>query len=216
MEALFNLRGVRYRNIIEVDSLDIYGGITCILGRSGSGKTTLLKLLNCMLTVDRGSISYRGEDLSGIDPVSLRRRVVMLPQAPVIFDGTVYDNMVCGFRLTERDEPGRSSVRRMMEMLSLDVETESDAGKLSGGEKQRLCLGRVLLLEPECLLLDEPSSSLDTDTENMVISAVTQYSNKRGIPVVMVTHSQAMAEDFGHSIVVIEGGRMAGGGNTDE
>src|SRR5688572_13102079 len=99
----FTLDNVRFGRILEVPHLEIpEGKVTCIVGRSGSGKTTLLRLLNRMISPDAGTILYRGTPITEIDPVELRRRVVMLPQSPVMFDGTIRDNLLIGLRFSDR------------------------------------------------------------------------------------------------------------------
>lgn len=85
-KSMFLLRNVKYKNILEIEELYIPEKmITVITGESGSGKTTLLKMLNKMITPDRGEILFKGQPLEKIDSVDLRRKVVMLPQFPVVF-----------------------------------------------------------------------------------------------------------------------------------
>lgn len=206
---MFCLRGVRYRDILDIERLEIpKGKVTCIVGESGSGKTTLLRLLNKLISCDKGEIVYNGRSLKDIDSVELRRRVVMLPQTPAIFPGTVRDNLLIGLVFSEKPLVGEEKLLEIMEMVHLDKSLDEDAEKLSGGEKQRLALGRVLLMDPEVFLLDEPSSSLDEDTEEVVIGSLVKYARERGKTVVMVTHSKQVARSFSDKIVEVSHGRV--------
>ncbi len=206
---MFCLRGVGYRDILDIERLEIpEGKVTCIVGESGSGKTTLLRLLNKLISYDNGDIVYKGHSLKDIDSVELRRRVVMLPQTPAIFPGTVWDDLLIGLVFSEKPLVGEKKLLEIMKMVHLDKGFDEDAEKLSGGEKQRLALGRVLLLDPEAFLLDEPSSALDEDTEEVVIGGLVKYVRERGKTVVMVTHSKQVARSFSDKIVEISHGRV--------
>jgi len=203
------LRGVRYRDILDIERLEIpEGKVTCIVGESGSGKTTLLRLLNKLISYNNGEIVYKGRSLKDIDSVELRRRVVMLPQTPAIFPGTVRDNLLIGLVFSEKPLVGEEKLLEIMEMVHLDKGFDEDAEKLSGGEKQRLALGRVLLMDPEAFLLDEPSSALDEDTEEVVIGGLVKYARERSKTVVMVTHSKQVARSFSDKIVEVNHGRV--------
>ena len=95
---MFRLENIKFKNILSIEKVELEKNIiTAILGSSGGGKTTFLKLFNNMITVDQGRIIYKGKDIESYDPVNLRREVVMLPQDPEIFKGSIRDN----FKITE-------------------------------------------------------------------------------------------------------------------
>src|SRR5690606_40330399 len=108
-----------------------------------------------------GTILYKGTPISEIDPVRLRRQVVMLPQTPVMFDGTIRDNLLIGLQFSEREPVPDDALRRVMEIMDLRKKLDDDAATLSGGEKQRVALGRLRVQRPAAAVLDEPSSALD-------------------------------------------------------
>lgn len=204
---MFKLDKVRYRNIISVDDLTISSNeTTCIVGESGSGKTTLLKLLNHMVNYNQGTITYRGEDLKNLDPINLRREVILLPQTPVIFPGTVRDNLLIGLAFSGRKPVDDNRLLEEMEYAGLDKRLDEEAEPLSGGEKQRLALIRVILMEPNVLLLDEPTSALDEGTELSIIEYINNYLKAKDKTLIMVTHSRELAKSMGDRMVNVSKG----------
>jgi len=132
----------------------------------------------------------------------------MLPQAPAIFNGTVKDNLLIGLKFSEKPIVSDKKLQEILNMVHLNKTLHEKADKLSGGEKQRLALGRVILLEPEVFLLDEPSSSLDEDTEELIIGKLIDYTREKGKSLVMVTHSRKVAQTFSDNIIEIKSGKV--------
>lgn len=206
---MFSLKEVIYKDILNIKSLNIKKNkVTCIIGQSGSGKTTLLRLLNKMISCDSGEIFYENKLLNNIDSINLRREVVMLPQSPAIFNGSIRDNLLIGLKFSEKPFVEDDKLSLVLKMVNLNKNLSDDAEKLSGGEKQRVALGRVILMEPEVLLLDEPSSALDEDTEHMIIEALVNYTKEKNKTLIMVTHSRKVASSFSDEIIEIERGRV--------
>ncbi len=205
---MFVLQNVQYKNIINISNLKIAPSqTTCITGESGSGKTTLLKLLNNLISCDDGVINYKGHEIGTIDSVQLRREVVMLPQTPIMFPGTVKENLLIGLQFTEKDPVNDGLLMDIMELMGLNFKLDSDTANLSGGEKQRLAIGRILLMRPELILMDEPTSALDENTGNTVIKNVTEYISQDNKGIVMVTHSRSIAERYGETIIILDKGK---------
>lgn len=211
MAVLYELKDVSYKDILHIDKLTIpENEIICIVGESGSGKTTLLKHLNNLLSCDRGTIYYKGQNIEEINPIKLRREVVMLPQVPVIFPGNIKDNINLGLLFSGNKPPDDIRLNKILDTVHLRKELTGDANKLSGGEKQRMALARVLLMHPEVLLLDEPSSALDEETEHLVIDSVAKYVKDDKKSLIMVTHTRKIAEEYGDGIIIMDKGRVIG------
>lgn len=207
--TIFFFKEVIYKNILNIENLHIKKhAITCIVGESGSGKTTLLRLLNRLTSYDSGTIFYHKQPLSDIDPTELRREVVMLPQAPAIFDGSIKDNLLIGLRFSEKPLVPDHQLYDVLNLVKLHKDLDQDAEKLSGGEKQRVALGRVILMKPEVLLLDEPSSALDETTEHIIINALVNYTKENNKTLIMVTHSKQMAKEFADDIIIMNKGMI--------
>lgn len=203
---MFKLTNIKFKNILNIPSLIIDKPITCIVGSSGSGKTTLLRMLNCLNAPDSGTIIYNGQELSKADTIKLRRKVVMLGQTPVIYSGTIEDNLQIGLEFSKKLPASQSAMKEVLERVELDKPLTDSCTNLSGGEKQRLCLARVMLMDADTYLLDEPSAALDKETELFIIDNFSKFVLENNKELIMVTHSEQIAEKFPDSIIRIEKG----------
>lgn len=205
---MFKLTNIQFKDILDIPSLVINKSITCIVGSSGSGKTTLLRMLNCLNVPDSGTIIYNGQELSETDTIKLRRRVVMLGQTPVIYSGTIEDNLQIGLEFSKKLPASQSAMMEVLERVELNKPLTDSCTNLSGGEKQRLCLARVMLMDADTYLLDEPSAALDKETELFIIDNFTKFILENNKELIMVTHSEQIAEKFPDSIIRIEKGKV--------
>lgn len=214
---MFNFENVKYKDVLDIKDLHIEKNkITCIVGESGSGKTTLLKLFNKLISPDKGKIKYMDKNLRDFDSVKLRREVVMLPQSPAIYEGSVKDNLLIGLKFSEKDEVTQEdSLMKILKEVSLNKNLQDNAEKMSGGEQQRLALGRIILLDPNVYLLDEPSSALDEETEYLVIEKMVDHVRKNKKTLIMVTHTKRIAEEFADNIVEVKKGKIVSSGGVD-
>ncbi len=209
-DAIIQVRGlsVRYnaRYAIKDISIDFRRNhITAIIGPSGCGKSTLLRSLNRMNdlipgAVVEGKVLYRGIDVYSkeVDPVALRSRIGMVFQRPNPFPMSIFDNVAFGLRVNgiklSKEELYRK-VKEALEKAALWEEVkdrlDAHAYSLSGGQQQRLCIARALAVEPEVLLLDEPTVSLDpistAKIEELLISIKKDYT------IIIVTHNMLQA-----------------------
>ena len=120
--------------------------------------------------------------------------------------GTVFDALARAHRLQEIPDPARDAATGVLRALGLRTDLEADAAELSGGERQRLGLARLLLLEPETVLLDEPTSALDADTARQVMDHVLRRFAERGTDVVLVSHSTALVDAHAEHRIEVAGG----------
>ncbi|MEX0953566.1 MAG: ATP-binding cassette domain-containing protein [Nitriliruptoraceae bacterium] len=206
---LFEFDGVsvRFGDTTALDSITVRlpdHGVTAILGASGSGKSTLLRLCNRLEVVSCGTVSYRGHPLDQLDPRALRREVGMVFQRPVVFHGSVRDNL--NIAAPESDDDIQ---RTVLERVSLSAELiDREAVTLSGGEAQRLGLARTLLTDPAVLLLDEPTSALDASPRLAFERTVRQLA-EAGTPALWVTHELEQVRRVADQLVVLDRGRLA-------
>jgi len=205
---MFQLIDVKYKDIVDIPTLIIEKGkITTLVGSSGSGKTTILRMLNKMLSPTLGRIMFHDTDLANINTVTHRRRVTMLSQNPIMFEGSIRDNLNIGLKFQEKSLFSDDVLLDMLDKVNLRKSLDTSPIVLSGGERQRLALGRVLLLNSEVYLLDEPSAALDDETEEIIIQRVTEYVRKDSKTLIMVTHSKVMAEKYSDTVLEISEGK---------
>jgi putative ABC transport system ATP-binding protein len=175
-------------------------GPIAVAGPSGSGKSSLLRLLNRLDAPGAGQIRLRGVPLEEIEPTALRRRVAMVFQAPVVLPGTVRDNLLAASPTL--DDAG---IAAALDEVGLASELAEREGRdLSGGEAQRMCLARSLATDPEVVLFDEPTSSLDEQSA-AVIERLALQLEERGILTIWVTHAPEQLERLARHVVRLDG-----------
>ena len=209
---MFTFDNVKYKDILAIDDLKIeLGKVTCITGPSGSGKSTFLRLINKLISPDSGIIALNGENIASINSVSYRRRVPMLSQSPVTFPGTIRDNLLIGRKFQGKKTLSDDKLLAALKAVSLDEPLDKDIENLSGGEQQRVSIARLMLLDSEVYLLDEPSSALDDITEDFVIKSMVDMARDENKTIIYVTHSNSMADKYSDRVINIVDGRVVNG-----
>ena len=207
---MFEVKNLKFKHILDIPNLKIEQQITCIVGTSGSGKTTLLRMLNRLNVPDEGSVLYNGIDISTMNAVELRRKVVMLGQTPVLYSGTIRDNLQIGLEFSQKPPASDDALNESLVRVGLKKSLDDFCGTLSGGEKQRLCLARVMLMNADTYLLDEPSSALDQETEHFIIQNLADFAKEFNKQLIMVTHSENIAHEYKDSVIRLESGKVVG------
>ena len=181
--------------------------MTVLLGASGSGKSSLLRLLCRLTEPDDGVVRFRGTDVRELDPLELRRRACLVPQLPAPVEGTVGDNVAYGPAL----RGATVEVGRVLEHAGLDASfADRRPERLSVGEQQRVMLARALALEPEVLLLDEPTAALDESSRGGVERTLAELTGKGRVSMLLVTHERAQADRLADRVITLADGRMSG------
>jgi putative ABC transport system ATP-binding protein len=179
-------------------------GVTALVGPSGSGKSTLLRCCNRLEAPARGTVRFRGTDVRELDPLALRRQVGMVFQRPTPFPGTCAHNLT-----TARSDLTGDEMAGLLARVRLDASfLDREATQLSGGEAQRLCLARALAVEPQVVLMDEVTSSLDAGGR-AALEDLARTLAADGVPVVWVTHDLAQVRRVADDVVVVLDGCIA-------
>ena len=221
LPAAFTLKGVYQvkAGITVVDGVegDIpHGEIIALVGPSGAGKTSLLRLLNRLDDPVRGEILYRARPITHYPVQALRRQVGFVFQTPVMFPGTVRDNLQVALALGGyQDQDADARVAEAMTLAELDRALCDRGGdRLSGGQQQRVSIARALLTAPDVLLMDEPTAALDPATAERLMATTRRLSREQRLTVVMVTHRLAEARRSSDRTIVLERGRIVASGRT--
>ena len=182
-------------------NFEVYSGeITLLVGPSGSGKSTLLTLLGALRSVEEGSIQVLGQELKGASEEVLmhtRRRIGFIFQSHNLVSSlTVLQNVQILLQLTEADpELRRDKACDLLEAVGLSHRLHHYPDELSGGQRQRVAIARALAPEPELILADEPTASLDSRSGQDVVELLGHLSRKRGSAVLLVTHDLRLLKD---------------------
>ncbi|KAK3011873.1 hypothetical protein RJ639_010534 [Escallonia herrerae] len=196
-------------SILSKVSVDIpKGSIMGIIGPSGSGKSTLLRALNRLWEPPSGTVFLDGEDICDLDVLGLRRRVGMLFQLPVLFEGTVADNIRYGPQLRGKKLTDQE-VYKLLNLADLDSSFFSKrGGELSVGQAQRVALARTLANEPEVLLLDEPTSALDPISTQNIEDVMVKLKKNQEMTIVMVSHSIKQIQRIADVVCLLVNGEI--------
>lgn len=205
---MFKLKDIKFKNILDIENLEIHENVvTIVKGESGSGKSTMLKLLNNIISPDSGVVMYNGVDVNVINPITLRRDVIMQSQFPNIFPGNVRENLNIIFTLRGEEGLDDEKLLKALEIVNLKKDLTDDAQNLSGGEKTRLSIARLFLVEPEVFLLDEPGASLDSKTEEILMNNVISEIKRRNKTLIYISHSDN-PEMIADEIITMKNGKV--------
>lgn len=194
-------------------------GVTALFGRSGAGKSTLVAMIAGLVRPDAGSIRLDGRTLfdsgSGIDVSAAARRVAVVFQEPRLFPHlSVYRNLTYGRWAGRRR--GSQDPEAVIELLGLEALLERSPGGLSGGEAQRVSIGRALLADPDILLMDEPLSQLDGARRAEILPWLDRLAHEIGVPIVYVSHALDEVARLADSLVVLSEGKVVASGAVED
>jgi putative ABC transport system ATP-binding protein len=219
---LFSLEGASQqrggRLVLQNVTLDIPAGrLVALIGPSGAGKSSLIRLLDRLDDPISGVVRYDGRPIASYPVRELRRRVGFVFQAPTMFPGTVADNLrtAAAIAALPRAAAADESLALLLEAVELDGSyLAREAGRLSGGEQQRVGIARALVSAPAVLLLDEPTSALDPEVAERFMATVARLTRERALSLVMVTHRLAEARTWSDVTVMLDGGCVVEAGPT--
>jgi len=196
--------------MLDIPALDVRAGeVLAVIGPNGSGKSTLLRVLGLLQAPDRGEVRYHGRAVTVAEGLSVRRRMAMVFQAPMLADTTVDANVALGLGFRGVPPAERTPrVRRWLERFGVATLGPRPARTLSGGEAQRVALARALVLEPEVLLLDEPFSALDEPTRTALVPELGTVLRAERVTTVLISHDRAEAQALADRVAVLIGGRL--------
>ena len=208
-------------NVVHDVSLNIEeGSLLVLLGESGCGKTTTLKMINRLTELSAGHITVAGQDIRGVDPVQLRRRIGYVFQGIGLFPHlTVAENVatvprLLGWSATDTE----TQIEALLDMMGLPAAAYAGRypGELSGGQQQRIGVARALAARPKVLLMDEPFGALDPLTRDALQDQLKALQTSLGLTIVLVTHDMTEALLLADRIAVMKDGRILGYGTPHE
>ncbi|UCG76616.1 MAG: ABC transporter ATP-binding protein [Gemmatimonadota bacterium] len=199
----------RERVALSVERIALREGeILGILGPNGAGKSTLMRVLALLQPPTAGRVWFRGRTGASAS-LALRRASAAVFQKPHLWSGSVAHNVALGLRFRRAPSSAiQARVRSIAELLAIETLLDEPAANLSGGEAQRVALARALILEPEVLFLDEPTSSLDVEVRAALRQDIERLARTRAGSTLLVTHDRQEAFSLADRIAVLEKGRL--------
>ncbi|MDD2510183.1 MAG: phosphate ABC transporter ATP-binding protein [Syntrophomonas sp.] len=221
---LFEISGLRKsfgsRTVLNIDELTLQAGkIYAVLGPNGSGKTTLLRILNLLAAPDTGRIKFMGGDIgiSQADRLSVSRQMCMVFQRPFMFRSTVFNNVAYGLKLRRVAKADcEKRVNEALDFVGMGNFVKQSATRLSGGETQRVALARALVLQPQVLLLDEPTANLDPGSVQQIEEIIRKYHQEYNTSVIIVTHNLFQAKRMADETILLINGEVLERASTAE
>lgn len=189
------------------------GAVTLIMGPSGSGKTTLLAVLGCLLKPQVGSVMVNGTDVAAAgeeERARIRRdQIGFIFQSFRLFKAlTAVENAMLAMEISGKRGPQvRAQAERILENLGLSEKRHLKPDELSGGEKQRVAIARVLMREPKIILADEPTASLDSQAGERITRILRDIAEEQQRTVVMVSHDEWLSR-FAETVVCLHDGKV--------
>jgi len=201
------------RSVLRIENLKVRRGeIFALVGPSGAGKSTLLRLLNFLEPPTSGRIRFLDFEFSANQPIpqSYRRRVTTVFQRPILLNRTVYANVIYGLRLRPQQDKSSQAARveQALQRVGLQQFAHQRARTLSGGEAQRVALARAIVLQPDVLLLDEPTANLDPYNVGLIEEIVQTLNREQGTTLVLVTHNVFQARRLAQRVALLLEGQV--------
>jgi tungstate transport system ATP-binding protein len=198
-----------YDNIIVLDSISLdmtSEKLVSLVGVNGSGKTTLLRIIAGLDEPTKGNVIFNNQILRA---KNLRRIETMVFQKNIMFDNNVFDNVAFGLKIRDfNKEEIENKVEKALISVGLDGFENRKAKKLSGGEQQRVALARAFVIEPEILLLDEPTANLDPSNSLIIEQFIRKIREENGCVVILATHNLYQAKRLSDMIIHIHSGKI--------
>jgi ATP-binding cassette subfamily C protein LapB len=217
-DVTFSYKNQNYETLKKINLTIKQGERVAILGKIGSGKSTLAKLLMNLFVPTSGSVLVDKTDVRQIDPVDLRRSIGMVPQEPFLFMGTVKDNIAIGEQFaTDEEILEASKTAGVHDFLGkhesgYDLMVGERGEGLSGGERQAITLARALLTHPNILILDEPTNSMDRQTEHAFIKNMNNLLGDQTL--ILITHKTSTLA-LVDRVIVLDDGKIVADGPKD-
>ncbi len=203
---------VQFQNKTLLDIDNIYfeeGKLHTLRGQNGAGKTTLLHILALVSAPTSGSVKFFNEEIdysSTKQLHKLRQQIVLMEQSPIMFTGSVEFNICFGMKMRKIDKKiQQKKLDEVLERLEITRLKKFQANTLSGGENQRVALARALVLEPKCLILDEPTASVDKASRELIEGVLRTLTPKTSI--IMTTHSEEQNQLLAQNTITLENGK---------
>ncbi|MFC4770009.1 energy-coupling factor ABC transporter ATP-binding protein [Effusibacillus consociatus] len=190
------------------------GEIVGLVGPNGSGKSSLLKILAFLESPTQGILTFHGQSITGKVPLSIRRKIAVVFQEPLLLNTTVFENVAAGLKIRGVPKPETQlRVENWLTRFGISHLAKQHAHSLSGGEAQRVSLARAFVLEPSVLFMDEPFSALDVSTKESLLEDLSLILKTTSVTAVLISHDFRDILRLTQRTVILVDGKIAAEGN---
>jgi len=214
MSCLYKLNNIRFsyadKKVLDIErQVFEQGKITALVGANGAGKSTLLGLLSFIYDAELGEIEFSGEKVTKSNQATLRKSVGMVQQNPYLIKGSVIKNIELGLKFRHvKPEVREKMAKDMLRILKIEDLADRSVKSLSGGEAQKVAIGRTLVLDPKVILLDEPFTYLDREFAEEFELLIKKLRNEQSKTIIFTTHNQSQAKALSDQVFSIIDGHL--------
>jgi len=214
MSYQYKLNNIQFsyaeKKILDIEQQSFeQGKITALVGANGAGKSTLLGLLSFISDAEFGEIEFSGEKVTKKNQASLRKSVGLVQQNPYLIKGSVIKNIELGLKFRHVNPVVRESrAKDMLRLLKIEDLADRSVKSLSGGEAQKVAIGRALVLDPKVILLDEPFTYLDREFVEDFELLIKKLKNEQNKTIIFTTHNQSQAKALSDQVFTIVDGHL--------
>jgi len=214
MSYLYKLNNIQFsyadKKVLDIEQQSFeQGKITALVGANGAGKSTLLGLLSFISDAEAGEIEFSGEKVTKNNQASLRKSVGLVQQNPYLIKGSVIKNIELGLKFRHVKPAARETrAKDMLRILKIADLADRSVKSLSGGEAQKVAIGRALVLDPKVILLDEPFTYLDGEFVEEFELLIKKLKNEQNKTIIFTTHNQSQAKALSDQILSIVDGQL--------
>ena len=214
MSCLYQLNNIQFsysnKKILDIEQQSFgQGKITALVGANGAGKSTLLGLLAFIIEAETGEIEFSGVKATKNNLALLRKSVGLVQQNPYLIKGSVIKNIELGLKFRHVKTAVRESrAKDILRLLKIENLANRSVKSLSGGEMQKIAIGRALVLDPKGILLDEPFTYLDREFIKEFEVLLKQLRDKQNKTIIFTTHNQLQAQELSNQVFSLEKGQL--------
>jgi len=214
MSCQYKLNNIQFsyadKKVLDIEQQVFEQGIiTALVGANGAGKSTLLGLLSFISDAEIGEIEFSGEKVTKSNQASLRKSIGLVQQNPYLIKGSVIKNIELGLKFRHvKPEVRESMAKDMLRILKIEDLADRSVKSLSGGEAQKIAIGRTLVLDPKVILLDEPFTYLDREFVDEFELLMKKLKNDQNKTIIFTTHNQLQAQALSDQVFSIMDGHL--------
>jgi tungstate transport system ATP-binding protein len=201
------------RTVLSIDKLEILPNrIYTLIGPNGAGKTSLLQILSFLDKPTSGTVHFLDKRVSFEEKQlhEIRRQVVLLDQNPIMFTGSVWQNVEFGLKVRKvASKARRKGIEEALELVGMENFSDYDARGLSGGETKRVALARALVLHPEVLLCDEPTANVDNENQEIILNIIEKINKERKGSIIFSTHYLSQGQRLADHTLLLQNGTLS-------